>query len=76
MGLNEERLFIKSIVCGKGLMYKKLEIKGRSRMGIIRVPKCQVKMVLEEKPLEEFYTLMLKGEAPQGFSDLLRNVAV
>lgn len=34
---------------------KKMEIKGRSRMGMIRKPKCSLKLIVEEKPIEEFY---------------------
>jgi len=57
-------------------MFKKLEIKGRSRMGMQRIPKCSIKLVVEEKPLKDFYIMMLKGECPQGFSDMLRSVAI
>ena len=58
-GLSEQRLFVKSIICGKAFLMKKLEIKGRSRMGVRKVPKCSVKLVLEEKPVEEFYKMLL-----------------
>jgi len=34
-GLNEDRMFIKSVICGKAFLYKKVDIKGRGRMGII-----------------------------------------
>ena len=58
-GMSEDRMFIKTIICGKGLLYKKLDIKGRGKMGIIRVPKSSIQVVLEEKPLVDFYKLML-----------------
>ena len=60
-GLIEQRLFVKSVICGKGFLFKKLEIKGRSRMGIRKVPKCSVKLVLEEKSVEDFYKMLLLG---------------
>jgi large subunit ribosomal protein L22 len=58
-GMQEERLFVKSIICGKGCLYKKLLIQGRGRMGIMRVPKSSIKIELEEKPLNDWYKLML-----------------
>ena len=58
------------------MLYKKLDIKGRGRMGIIRVPKSSIKIVLEEKPLDEFYKLMLQGKCPPGMSSLLRTMLV
>lgn len=75
-GMAEERMFIKTIICGKGLLYKKLDIKGRGKMGIIRVPKCSVQVVLEEKPLLDFYKLMLQGKAPSGTAHLYRTILV
>ena len=68
-GLTEQRLFVKSVICGKGTLYKKLNIMGRSRMGVIRVPKCSVKLVLEEKPNEEFIKMIISGKTPQGFAE-------
>ena len=65
---------MKSIVCGKGILLKKMEIKGRGRMGIRKVPKCSVKLVLEEKPIEEFYRMILEGKCPAGLADQLRTV--
>ena len=75
-GMSEERLYVKTIICGQGLLYKKLDIKGRGKMGIIRVPKSSLKIVLEEKPLEDFYKLMLQGKCPSGMSSLLRTMLV
>jgi len=53
---------------------KKLDIKGRSRMGIIRVPKCSVKLVLEEKHPQEYYKMLMKGNTPPGTSELLKQM--
>ena len=65
-GLEEQRLFVKSVVCGKGVLLKKIDIKGRSRMGMIRKPKCSVTIVLEEKSVEDFYKLIISGKCPPG----------
>ena len=40
------------------------------------MPKCSLKIVLEEKPIEEFYKLMLKGETPKGVAHLFRTLMV
>jgi ribosomal protein L22 len=39
-GLQENRLYIKEVICMKGILMKQIDIKGRSKMGIIKVPKC------------------------------------
>ena len=75
-GLEEKRLFVKSVICGKAYLHKKMEFKGRGRTGKIRVPKCSVKLVLEEKPLEEFYRLLLQGECPPGLAEYYKNLVV
>jgi len=63
-GMAEDRMFVKTVICGKGIMYKKMDIKGRSRMGIIKVPKCSVKILVEEKSPHDYYKMLLKGECP------------
>ena len=67
-------MFIKSIVCGKGIFQKKLDIKGRGKMGIIKVPKTKINLVLEEKHPQEYYKMLLKGECPPGMADLLKKM--
>jgi len=57
-------MFVKTVVCGKGYLGKQLDIKGRGRMGIRKIPKCSIKMVIEEKPLEDWYKLLLTGKCP------------
>jgi hypothetical protein len=57
-------------------MYKKMAIMGRSRMGIILVPKCSIKIVLEEKSVEDWYKLMLKGNTPPGVGHMFRTIMV
>jgi ribosomal protein L22 len=57
--MKEERMYVKSVICGKGILMKKLDIKGRGRMGIIKVPKCSIKVQLEEKSTQEFFKMNL-----------------
>ena len=52
-------MFVKSVICGKGFLMKKIDIKGRNRMGMIMVPKCSIKLVLEEKPLKDYYKMLV-----------------
>ena len=73
-GLAEDRLFVKSVICGKGILMKKIDIKGRGRMGIIHVPKCSIKLVLEEKHPVEFFKMILKGECPPGIGELMKQM--
>lgn len=75
-GLMEEKLFVKSIICGKGFLLKKIDIKGRSRMGMIKKPKCSVSIVLEEKPMESFYEMIISGKCPPGAARQLKTVLV
>lgn len=74
VGMAEERMFVKEVVCGKAFLFKKIDIKGRGRMGIIKVPKCHVKLTLEEKPLEEFYKMVLKGDTPPAFGTMIKTM--
>ena len=67
-------MFVKEVVCGKGIKFKKIDIKGRGRMGKIKVPKCQVKLVLEERNPVDYYKMMLKGECSEGVADVFRNM--
>jgi len=67
---------VKSIICGKSISHKKLDIKGRSRVGERKVPKCTVKLLLEEKPLEEFYKLLLLGKCPPALATQMKTMMV
>ena len=73
-GMSEEKMFVKTVLCGKGLMFKKLDIKGRSRMGIIRVPKCSVKLVIEEMHPVDYYKMMVKGNSPPGMGRVMKTL--
>mmetsp|Transcript_13237 Transcript_13237/g.22465 ORF Transcript_13237/g.22465 Transcript_13237/m.22465 type:complete len:89 (+) Transcript_13237:638-904(+) len=41
-------------------------------MGIRKVPKCSIKLVLEEKTLKEYYKLILKGYSPPGIGEVVK----
>ena len=71
-GLREEQMFIKTLTCGKALWFKKLDIKGRGRQGIIRVPKSSIKLVLEEKNPIDYYKMMLQGKTPPGLGNTFK----
>lgn len=73
-GLAEERLFVKECIIGKKLGQMKMDIKGRGKFGIIHAPISHIRVVLEEKQPEEFYKLLLKGEAPPAFGELMRKM--
>jgi len=65
-GYAEERMFVKYITVGKGYSHKKIDIKGRGRHGVIQVPKSNLRIVLEERSVVDFYKMALKGEATPG----------
>jgi len=48
---------------GKGLGMKKIDIRARGKFGMIHLPKCSIKITLEERPLEEFYKDLVRGNA-------------
>jgi len=73
-GLQQDKMFVKEVICGKGLMMKQLDIKARGRMGIIRVPKSSVRIVLEEKHPKELYKLMLTGKCPIGLAEVFKTM--
>ena len=54
-GMAEDRMFVKSIICGKAIKFRKYDIKAKGRSGVLKVPKCSLKVVLEEKPLGDWY---------------------
>ena len=73
-GYAEERMFVKTITVGKGLSHKKLDIKARGKMGVIRVPKSNLRLTLEEKSPGDFYKMLLKGEATPGLGHFFRRL--
>ena len=72
--MREDQLWVKQIICGKALGFKKLDIKGRSKMGIIRVPKCHIKIELEEKNIYDHYKMIVSGKAPPELGTLFKKM--
>ena len=73
-GYAEDRMFVKSIIVGRGISHKKIDIKARGKYGTIKVPKSNLRLVLEEKNEADFYKMALKGESPPGMGDLFRRI--
>lgn len=48
-GYCEDRMFVKLSICNKAIAFKKLDIKGRGKMGMIKVPRSAYEITLEEK---------------------------
>ena len=46
---SEDRMFVKTAVVGKALHHKKIDIKGRGRTGVIKVPVSHLTITLQEK---------------------------
>lgn len=67
-------MWVKASIVGKRLSHKKLDIKGRGKMGVIRVPKCSVTITLEEKSPQDFYKMIVTGKAPSGIASILRRI--
>ena len=71
-GMNIEQMWVRTITVGSSIMYKKPDIKGRGRTGVIRKPLCSMRIVMMELSEEEFFKLMVKGDTPAGVSALYR----
>lgn len=70
--MQEMNLWVKEAYVGKALNFKKLDIRARGKMGLIRVPKSKITVILEEKPLKELFKLMLMGQTPPAIAHLVR----
>jgi ribosomal protein L22 len=73
-GFNEERMFVKTSIVGKGISHKKVDIKGRGKMGMITVPKCSLVITLEERSATDYYKMIMKGETPAGIAATYRRL--
>lgn len=70
----QQLLWVKEILVGGGYTHKKMDIKGRGKFGIIHVPKCNVKITLEERPMSFFYKMCLLGRAPPTVGNYFRSM--
>ena len=73
-GYTDERMYVRTITVGKALSHKKIDIKGRGKMGVIRVPKASIRLTMEEKTATDAYKEMLKGETPPGMAHAVRRM--
>ena len=67
-------MWVKTVTVGSGVLFKAPDIKGRGRCGVIRKPKCSMRIVLEEKTTTDFYAMMLKGETPPALGSIYRQM--
>lgn len=67
-----DAFFVKEITVGKGISHKKVDIKGRGRTGVIRVPKSSVRIVLEEKNFTDYQKMILTGNTPVGVGHIIK----
>jgi hypothetical protein len=51
-----------------------MDIRARGKFGMIHTPKSSIRVVLEEKPFEEFYKLMISGKAPPSVGYVFRKM--
>jgi len=42
---------------------KKIDIRARGKFGMINLPKCSIRVTLEERTVEEFYKDLIRGNA-------------
>lgn len=73
-GMAEERLYVKECIIGKALGMRKIDIRARGKFGMIHLPKSSIKVVLEEKSLEDFFKMCLKGECPPAVGHIFRKM--
>lgn len=73
-GYDVDRMFVKNITVGGSILFKKPDIKGRGRTGLIRKPVCSMRLCLEEKSTAEFFKLTVKGQTPPGLSNVFRKM--
>jgi hypothetical protein len=43
-------------------------------MGVIKVPKCSIRLTLEEKHPLEYYKMLLKGDCPPGMAEMFKEM--
>ncbi len=67
-------MFVKEVVVGRRLKPKRLEIKGRGRTGIRQNSISSVTITLEEKPISEFFKLIVTGKCPPGVGYIFKKI--
>ena len=67
-------MFIKSVVLGKALGQRKMDIRARGKFGMIHAPISSITITLEEKSPADFYKLMIAGKAPPALGHMFRKM--
>lgn len=73
-GMAEERLFVKECIVGKALGMRKMDIRARGKFGMIHLPKSSIRVVLEERSIEDFFKMLIKGECPATVGFIFRKM--
>ncbi len=73
-GYAEERMFVKTVVLGKALGQKKMDIRARGKFGMIHAPISSITITLEEKSQADFYKMMVSGKAPPAIGHMFRKM--
>lgn len=71
-GAHEHCLFVKEIVLGKAVRFKRIDIRAKGKTGVRKTPSSSIRMVLEEKSLEDVYKLNISGHCPPGLAAATR----
>jgi ribosomal protein L22 len=48
-GYSDDRMFVKTAIVNKAIDHKKIDIKGRGKTGMIKVPRSALLITLEER---------------------------
>lgn len=72
-GYREERMFIHGIMVGRQRRFKQVRYHGRARHGTLKRNIVQLRVILEHKPLDQMYKLMLNGKTPAAMAYLIRS---
>ncbi len=67
-------MFVKSVVLGKALGQKKMDIRARGKFGMIHAPISSITITLEEKSQADFYKMMVSGKAPPAIGHMFRKM--
>lgn len=73
-GYSEDRMFVKFATTGKAIHHKKMDIKGRGRTGMIKVPVSSLRITLEEKSPQDFYKMIVSGKTPPAVGHTMRKM--
>lgn len=71
-GFDPERMYVKEVFVGRKNGGKKLEIKGRGKMGVQTKPISSITVRLEERPLAHMIRDILQGNADPGIGHSMR----